>query len=319
MFWYKIKIVFLWGLLMDIEKLVSEANIKYFCGDNCMLLTVINFRHIFDESNKIYFMIKGDCSFILETPEGNISHKLTTGEMILIPAGMRHSILKEINEGEDTSQKLWVSFQFDTCGKNLFDLYSFPYIIKPKKPKYTEKLIESVIDLGRQNSLISGFKLNAAIINLVTYFLEESNAVQKENTGYSMDSIVQYINDNLSHDFSLDELAAMAHMHPTYFIERFKALKGTSPMKYIMAKRMRHARHSLEHSNLSITEISTNVGFKDPGHFSKVFKKYYDFSPAQYRKINSKIGASAKSPIYKSLDQLDTAHNEVKSRKKHTT
>ena len=303
---------------MDIEKIISDTRVKYFCGDNCFLLNAINIRHMFDESNKIYFMLKGDCTFILETPEGDIEHTLTAGEMILIPAGMHHSILKEIDKNAEISQKLWVSFQLDSCGKNLFDLYSFPYIIKPKKPKRAEKLIETVIGLGRQNILLSGLKLNAAIINLVTYFLEEANAEMRENESYSMENIIKYINDNLSHDFSLGELALMAHMHPTYFIERFKALKGTSPMKYIMAKRMRYARHALEHSNLSITEIMANVGFKDLGHFSRTFNQHYDHPPSQYRKLAHKIGKSAKAPIYKSRDALDTALNEAKSRKKHT-
>ena len=289
---------------MDIEKIVSSINIKYFSGDNCVILATLNKSHIFDESNKIYFMLKGDCTFTLETESENLVYKLTPGEMILIPACLRHSIYKEYGKNEERSQKLWVSFQFDSRGQNILDLFSFPYVIKPKSPKRAERMIETVIDLSRKSTLISAFKLQSAIIELVTYFLEESGAKPLEVPSVSMETIIQYINDNLNHNFSLEDLASMAHMHPTYFIERFKQFKNTTPMKYIMAKRMRHARSLLEHTNLPINRIIEEIGFKDPGHFSRTFKQYYHYSPMVFRKFFYKANSSAYVPKHTSLDTL---------------
>lgn len=299
---------------MDIEKIASGTNIKYFCGDNCMMLHDMDFNHIFDESNKIYFMLKGSCDFVIENPNNNLSYTLLPGEMIIIPACQRHSLHKKYNKTTEPAQKLWVSFQFDSCGKNLLDLFEFPYVIKPKNSKKAEKLMKAVIDSGRQNSLISTLKVNAAIIELVTYFLEEAHAETKETDEFSMENIVQYINENLSHDFSLKELSDMAHMHPSYFIDRFRALKNTTPMKYITAKRMRHARSLLDHSTKSITEIMAEIGYTDPGHFSRTFKKYYDFSPLHYRNIFSNIDISAKSPRYTSREYFDNVKNQTKHR-----
>ena len=269
---------------MDIEKIASGTNIKYFCGDNCMMLHDMDFNHIFDESNKIYFMLKGSCDFVIENPNNNLSYTLLPGEMIIIPACQRHSLHKKYNKTTELAQKLWVSFQFDSCGKNLLDLFEFPYVIKPKNSKKAEKLMKAVIDSGRQNSLISTLKVNAAIIELVMYFLEESGAQLKDSKIYNVESIIQYIDNNLSHNFTLEELAEMAHLHPTHFIRQFKKLTGTTPIKYITAKRMYYAWAKLAHTSMSVAEIMTHIGYSDHAHFSRTFKKYYEISPRQYRK-----------------------------------
>ena len=47
---------------------------------------------------------------------------------------------------------------------------------------------------------------------------------------------------------------------------------------------MEHARRLLEQGNTSITEVSSLVGYKDSGYFSKVFKKYYGIAPVYYKR-----------------------------------
>lgn len=51
---------------------------------------------------------------------------------------------------------------------------------------------------------------------------------------------------------------------------------------YVLKIRMEAAKHLLHHANYNITEISTQVGYKDTGYFSKCFKKYYGISPKHY-------------------------------------
>jgi two-component system response regulator YesN len=47
------------------------------------------------------------------------------------------------------------------------------------------------------------------------------------------------------------------------------------------------AAMQLKYTSKSVTEIAALVGFLDPKHFSKVFKKHTGFSPLQYRKQTS--------------------------------
>ncbi len=303
---------------MDIEKNMLNTKIKYFNGQNCFSLETTDLKHIFDTTNKIYFVVSGKCAFTFEEaePPFNSSYVLSAGEMMVIPAGIHHSIYLKY-DASDTCHDLWVSFQFDCDGKNIFDMFSFPFIIKPKDPQKAENLMMTVIDLGRHNSLISLYRQNAAIIELVTYFLEESGASPCEPKIQSMESILQYIDNNLNHDFSLEELAAMAHIHPVHFIRQFKKLTGTTPMQYIRSKRMYYAWSKISNTSMPISEIMENIGFKDHAHFSRTFKKYYTYSPMEQRKLHKFENLPADNPIYKTHEEFKEAKEKAKRKKSH--
>ena len=305
------------GDFMDIKKIINESHIEYLTGDNCVIVDNYNLENIYDLSNKMYFMINGSCKFILTLPEKKVTYILKAGDMLLIPAGMQHSIYFEYNETVRPSQKIWISFRFDSHGKNFFDLFSFPYVIKPHKPKKVKETLISIITEGRKSSPVSVLKCNSLLLSLISIFIEESGAASTENNIYTMDNILQFIEEHLDYDFSIQMLADMAHMHPTWFIRKFKALTDTSPMKYITSKRMLYARTKLELTTMSISEIMQNIGFTDSAHFSKTFKAYTPYSPKKYRTLNYKANKTATAPIYASYDSWQKAISATK-KKQHT-
>ena len=280
---------------MDVEKFVSDTKIKYFSGQDIGFNVTTNIAHVFDTTNKIYFLISGSCKFVFEEPEPpyNFAHTLQPGEMLIIPAGIHHSTHAT---PDPDSRQLWVSFQFETAGKNIFSLFEFPCVIKPSDPKKAETLMLKALEQGSRSSLYATYRQNAAIIELVTYFLEESDARITESKIYNIENIIQYIDNNLNHRFTLEEISKMAHLHPTHFIRQFKKLTGTTPMNYITAKRMYYAWSKLANTNMPISEIMERIGYSDHALFSRTFKKYYKASPKNYRKnMIGKIGTKQQS------------------------
>ena len=79
------------------------------------------------------------------------------------------------------------------------------------------------------------------------------------------------------------ELAAVAGMHPNYFIRLFKEKTGTTPAKHITIQRIERAKTLLETTDLPISDIMHSLGFDDISHFSKLFKRYAGYSPRYYR------------------------------------
>jgi AraC family transcriptional regulator len=95
---------------------------------------------------------------------------------------------------------------------------------------------------------------------------------------------VSYIRENLGSALSLTDMAAAASLSPYHFLRVFKAATGQTPRQYLNAMRLRHARRYLEHTDLSITEISAVCGFGTPSRLASNFRLAFGMSPSEYRR-----------------------------------
>ena len=83
---------------------------------------------------------------------------------------------------------------------------------------------------------------------------------------------------------SLADMARKAGMAASTFSASFRRTFGLSPSSYLIQCRMRRAAHLLSNCCLSVSETATAVGYDDPFHFSKLFKKHMGVSPREMRK-----------------------------------
>jgi len=64
---------------------------------------------------------------------------------------------------------------------------------------------------------------------------------------------------------------------------KITALTGLSPVKFIRDRRLSISKSLLKNKELSINLIATQVGFQDPGYFSRIFKQEVGVTPLQWR------------------------------------
>lgn len=67
------------------------------------------------------------------------------------------------------------------------------------------------------------------------------------------------------------------------FNDLFKGIFGTTPNRYLVTKRIDHAKSMLETQSLTVTEIAELCGFSDVYYFSKVFKQETGISPNRWK------------------------------------
>lgn len=99
-------------------------------------------------------------------------------------------------------------------------------------------------------------------------------------------SALNYIEDNFKNDFSVKELAAVSSVSQQYLGRIFRQIMNTSPIEYVINRRVREAKTLLIETDKSIAEISQLCGFSNPGYFCTVFKKTENTTPIAYRKNN---------------------------------
>lgn len=96
-------------------------------------------------------------------------------------------------------------------------------------------------------------------------------------------AVVEFIEKNLSQPLNLHDLARVVHLSPVHFSAQFRRKTGHPPMAFLRRRRMEAARALLASTGQSIEQISRNVGFDDPFHFSRAFRQMVGVSPSAYR------------------------------------
>lgn len=99
-----------------------------------------------------------------------------------------------------------------------------------------------------------------------------------------MHNIKLYIEENFSEDISLNELSKRFLTSQSSLVRDFKEFTGETVNNYIIKTRLSQAKYLLLNTNMSIKKISSEIGYKDQNHFSRIFKKFNGISPTSYRK-----------------------------------
>jgi AraC family transcriptional regulator len=100
---------------------------------------------------------------------------------------------------------------------------------------------------------------------------------------YRLKRVIDYIDENLSGDLTLAQLAAVAGMSPHYFAELFRQSTGRAPHQYVLLRRIDVAKEGLRDPRRSVIEAGLDVGFQNPSHFARVFRKWVGISPSGFR------------------------------------
>lgn len=91
-----------------------------------------------------------------------------------------------------------------------------------------------------------------------------------------------YIQANLHHDISIDDISLAANMSKYHFIRLFRSQFGITPHQYVLNCRINQARKALEIGTASI-DVAQEFGFADSSHFNRRFKRVFGMTPKQYQ------------------------------------
>ncbi|MEP6749904.1 MAG: AraC family transcriptional regulator [Bacteroidota bacterium] len=92
---------------------------------------------------------------------------------------------------------------------------------------------------------------------------------------------------DLSHQWTVEEMAAFVGLGTTLFNEKVKSYSGFSPLNYLIKIRISEAIKLLKKEKANITDIALETGFSSSQHFSTTFKKLTGYTPKEFRKKNN--------------------------------
>ena len=96
----------------------------------------------------------------------------------------------------------------------------------------------------------------------------------------------QYVEEHLAEKITLEDIANIVYMNPTYFSTLFKRETGDNFSDYLTNQRIEKAKEMLKSMNYSTQQVGEMVGYENARYFSKVFLKVVGISPSEYRKYS---------------------------------
>ncbi len=96
--------------------------------------------------------------------------------------------------------------------------------------------------------------------------------------------VITRIDADITADLSLKTQADFLNVNPSYLSTLFKKETGKTLTEFVNMKRIEKAKHLLTSTNMQIQNVAQNCGILDVNYFTKIFKKYTNETPNEYRK-----------------------------------
>ncbi len=233
-------------------------------------------------------LIKGSVTMTID----NDDVVLQTDDLVLINSKQFHHV-KEASDNVALLLKIGSGFLYEqgatlcqfNCNSSSSNFEEMPIYFESKRILVRMMLCywrkENGYTLEFQSLL---FKL---LYQLQVHFstAEVVQSVVKEN---DIHDVLSYISDHFREPLTLQELAKLLFMTPTYFSKVFKEKIGIGFLDYLMKIRLEHAVSDLLTSDDSMIKIALNNGFASAKSFNRTFYKEYEMLPSDYRKKHFK-------------------------------
>jgi AraC-like DNA-binding protein len=146
-------------------------------------------------------------------------------------------------------------------------------------------LFEQMLETGQNNGVLAQ-RLCCVLLKLLSLRIEENAHALSEVHSRARQSF-ERCREELQKHFrtiqSVSELAGLTHFDPAYLSRLFYRFVGESPHEMLTRLKMNEAAAHLIGGQSTVKEIAAQVGFSDPYHFSRVFKKHHGIPPVRFQ------------------------------------
>lgn len=210
------------------------------------------------------------------------SYPLVAGTLFVYGPGVAHDITTDPG---NTLVKYFVDFAGREAGRMLTAADLRPgEVFQTSAPSDVMNILDDLIRAGLRDSPFSA-RILALQMELLVQRVAESRIPFGSAGTPSFETYRrcrQAIEEQWGRLATLEQVAACCHVDPAYLCRLFRRYDHRSPYQYLLRLRMNHAAGRLQEAGASVKQVADEIGYGDPFHFSRVFKRVIGVSPSHY-------------------------------------
>ncbi len=279
---------------------MEEVNSCKIAIENCINTKTFAVAHLYKEEKamdmhihdcyELYYSISGGKQFLID----NRFYSIAPGDLFIINQYESHKLAQIDNQ---LHERIVFSIHPDFTKRISTEETDLDYCFTHRDDQFQHKLslnkeqqnrfLYYVNKIGSARGFAHDIVEQAAFMELMVMINSLLRTATGEAAGntyqYSqqVDDILLYINRNISHPITVEQLAENFFLSESYICRIFKQATGTTVGKYITARRISIAKALLS-EGLSVNETFEKSGFGDYSNFFKAFTKAVGVSPKKY-------------------------------------
>jgi len=248
----------------------------------------------YHEFHKILFLRDGKVGYSIE----GCRYELKKNDIVLIPAGCIHrpeieddafysrDVLYiapeflQIHSTDSTELEICFSHNGGTVARTVGDtLLSVQNLFRN---------IEEIDEESFGSDILCRSLVLQLLVNICRWTKTDKTGVEGIANDRKILNILQYINENIGNDLSIDRIAEQFFISKYHMMRRFRAETGYTVHSYITNKRLLYARQLLN-AGEAATDVCFKCGFNDYSTFSRAYRKMFECSPAGRKTARNRV------------------------------
>lgn len=161
------------------------------------------------------------------------------------------------------------------------------HLTNPEDVRFLEALFRQSIAEANANGE-SKMEMLRSILDLIlttcaARYHENEHLSQKGKGQIMVKQFFHLLEENYAQNLQINRYAEMIGVTPSHLTQTVKMLTGKTSSQMIKAKQMLEIKRLLAHTNLSVSEIASQLNFEDQSYFTKFFKRETGLTPLQFR------------------------------------